>query len=266
MTYSLTSSSLNPQRVYVLTDPAVSGAPGTLGLYSSQDQGKTWKMAISKASLTSDNRVFLAAAGNDTPDEVYVYLQTLGALGLKVSMDAGEHFTATGTLPFGSLSSLLALPGAPGQLLAGDFSDGMARSTDGGLHWEKIAGITGGVYSIVTAGANKPIYVSGDAGVYASENGGKSFQLVYSKTSFGSSLTVSPVEPQVLYGETATTVYHSSDGGHTWSQLPQIKGNLFNLAADPSNAAQVYLSLSYPTALYRFNQSSSSWSSLTPKA
>jgi len=265
MTTSLTSSSLNPKRVYVLTAPAVVGAKGTLGIYTSQDQGKSWQLASSASSLTADNHIYLAQAGNDNPDEVYVYLQALGPLGLKVSMDDGQHFTTTGNLPFGNLISLLALPNAPGQLLAGDSSDGMARSTDGGLHWQKMPGVSGGIYSIISAGPNKPIYATGDSGVYASHDGGKSFQLVYSGASY-TSFAVSPVQPQVLYGTTGTGVYHSSDGGHTWSLLPHIKGNLFGLAADPTDASQVYLSLSYPTELYRFSQASSGWSSLTPKS
>ncbi|HAT45077.1 MAG TPA: hypothetical protein DCS90_08225, partial [Ktedonobacter sp.] len=62
--------------------------------------------------------IYLEEPGNDTPDEVYIYLPDLGALGLRVSLDAGQHFSSTGTLPFGSILGLLAVPGAPGQLLA----------------------------------------------------------------------------------------------------------------------------------------------------
>jgi len=37
------------------------------------------------------------------------------------------------------------------------------------------------------------------------------------------------------------------------------------LAVDPANALQVYLSLSYPTALYRLDQGGKDWLSLTPQ-
>ncbi len=261
MTYSLVSSVLNPQRIYVLTQPVVASHPGIVGLYTSADQGRSWKLATAAASITTGN-IFTVAAGNDTPDEVYVYLPDLGALGLKVSLDDGQHFSATGTLPFGRITGLLAVPGVSGQLLAYS-SDGMARSTDGGLHWEVIKGITGGIFGLATPGPHSPIYASGDAGIYISTDGGKTFTLVNNQAAY-SFLSVSPVQTQVVYGHTATAVFRSSDGGHTWNPLPHIAGNLGNLAVDPANAEVLYLSLSYPTAVYRFSQTGATWSSLTP--
>ncbi len=162
------------------------------------------------------------------------------------------------------MTSLLALPGAPGQLLAGS-SDGMARSSDGGIHWETIKSVSGGIFGgIVSAGPGKPIYASGDSGVYASADTGKTFTLVNAGVAYGS-LAVSTTQPQVLYGRTGTAVYRSTNGGKSWQALPHIAGNLFGLAADPKNASQVYLSMSYPTEVYHFDQASQQWTSLTPK-
>jgi photosystem II stability/assembly factor-like uncharacterized protein len=262
MTYSLTYSSLNSQRLYVLTQPAVLPHSGTVGLYTSADQGKTWKLSIASASLTSTT-IFVVAPGNDTPDEVYIYLSNLGPLGLKRSLDNGQHFTSTGTLPFGMIFGVLAIPGAPGHLLAYS-SDGMAYSTDGGIHWQVIKNISSSINDVTTAGPHSPIYASGDAGIYSSSDGGKTFQLVYTQASFAS-LTVAPTQPQVIYGKTGTSVYRSDDGCHIWNTLPHIIGNLAVLSADPMNALSVYLSLSYPTALYRFSQDSKDWLSLTPQ-
>ncbi len=263
MTYSLAYSPLNPQRLYVLTQPAVIPHAGTVGLYTSADEGRTWKLSIAAASITSKT-IFVVAPGNDTPDEVYVYLSELGALGLKRSLDDGQHFTSTGTLPFGLIFGVLAIPGAPGNLLAYG-SDGMASSTDGGIHWQVLKNISGGIQNVTTAGPHSPIYASGDAGIYSSLDGGKTFKLVYTQASFAS-LSVSPMQPQVIYGKTGTSVYRSDDGGHTWNALPHIAGNLAVLAADPTNASVVYLSLSYPTAIYLLSQDSKSWQSLTPQA
>ncbi len=262
MTYSLTYSSLNPQRLYVLTQPAVIPHSGTVGLYTSADEGRTWKLSIASTSITS-RTIFVVAPGNDTPDEVYVYLSELGPLGLKRSLDNGQHFTSTGTLPFGMIFGVLAVPSAPGHLLAYS-SDGMAYSTDGGIHWQVIKNISGSINDVTTAGPHSPIYASGDAGIYSSNNGGKTFQLVYTQASFAS-LTASPTQPQVIYGKTGTSVYRSDDGGHSWNTLPHISGNLAVLSADPMNALSVYLSLSYPTELYRFSQNSKDWLSLTPQ-
>ncbi|HLG66090.1 MAG TPA: hypothetical protein VKY19_29500 [Ktedonosporobacter sp.] len=263
MTYSLVNSPLNPQRLYVLTQAVTSSHKGTIGLYTSGDQGRTWQMSIAASSLTPSANIYLAAAGNDTPDEVYVYVPDLGALGLKISMDGGQHFTTIGTLPFGTLTSLLPLPDAPGQILAAS-SDGLARSSDGGAHWQLIKGITGGIFGLVTPGPRQPIYASGDAGIYSSTDGGKTFSLVSAQAAYNS-LTVSPVDPTTIYGKTASGVYRSTDGGHTWSMLPSIKGTLGNLVVNPTNPSQVYLSLSYPTEVFRFDQDSAKWSSLTPR-
>lgn len=262
MNYSLTVSSLNTQRVYVLTQPALPSATGTLGLYTSADNGNTWQLAIPSATVTSTN-IFSAAAGNDTPDEVYIYLLELGPLGLKRSLDDGQHFTSAGTLPFGVISGILAIPNMPGRLLAYG-SNGMALSTDGGIHWNVISSITGGVSDVTTPGPHSPIYASGDAGIYVSTNEGQTFTLVNDHASYGS-LTVSSANTQVLYGLTGSGIYRSADGGSTWTALPHIKGHLAYLAADPTNPATVYLSLSYPTEVYRFDASSGVWTSLTPK-
>ena len=262
MTYSLTYSPLNPQRLYVLTQPAVIPHSGTIGLYTSADEGRTWKLSIAASSITT-RLIYVVAPGNDTPDEVYVYLSELGPLGLKRSLDDGQHFTSTGTLPFGNIFGVLAVPGAPGHLLAYS-SDGMAYSADGGIHWQVMKNITGSINEMTTAGPHSPIYASGDAGIYSSNDGSKTFQLVYTQASFAS-LTASPTQPQVIYGKTGTSVYRSDDGGHSWSALPHISGNLAKLSADPMNALSVYLSLSYPTSLYHFSQDSKDWLSLTPQ-
>ncbi len=261
MSFSLVDSSLNTQRLYVLGIPVISNPQGAPGLYTSTNQGITWSLVNTMAAL---GNMYFVAAGNDTPDQMYLYLNELGANGLKVSMDGGEHFSATGTLPFGSLSGLLAVPGAPGQLLAyGD--SGVARSTDSGAHWQVLSSINGAVFQMTTAGAHAPIYGSGDAGIYVSQNGGKSFALVYTQYSYNA-LTSSPTQPQVVYGKLATGVFKSIDGGRSWSSLPPIRTDLQVLAVDPTDPTQLYAALNYPTQVYRYDQSDGAWLSLTPRA
>lgn len=262
MTWWLSYNPLDPRRLYVLTQIVVIPHPGVLGLYTSGDGGKTWQMAISYASVSSNN-IYLAQAGNDSPSEVYIYLSEQGPLGLKVSMDNGAHFAQAGSrLPFGSVLGVLPLPGQPGHLLVFG-NEGIARTSDGGQHWQLIKNVEGSIFEITTSGPREPIYAEGDAGVYVSRDGGQSFTLVYTQHSY-SSLTVSPRNPNVVYGKLGLGVYRSSDGGQNWQQLPAIKGNLQVLVADPSSVNQVYLALSYPTEVYHFQSTNNAWHSLTP--
>ncbi len=261
MAYSLVASPLNPKRLYVLTLPATIPHAGVLGLYTSADDGQTWQLAITDASVTSSS-IYMVATGNDTPDEVYIYLPDLGALGLRVSLDDGKHFSSTGTLPFSNILGLIAIPNQPGHVLVYG-SGGIASSSDGGAHWQVIKGISGEIFEMHMAGPQTPIYASGDAGIYVSQDNGKTFQLV-NQTSYAG-LAPSLAQPQTVYGKTGLTVFRSTDGGHTWKALPHISGNLSNMAVDPANSSQVYLALSYPTAAYLLNASGTGWSSLTPK-
>ncbi len=260
MTFSLTQSPLDPNRFYVLTLPSLS-SHDTLGVYTSADEGRAWSLAAAASTIPS-SYLFFVAAGNQTPDQVYLYLPDHGTTGLWMSKDDGRHFAPVGTLPFSNLLGLLAIPGMSGHLLAyGD--GGIARSSDGGQHWQVVKGITGAVTDMTMAGPGSPIYASGDAGVMVSTNGGATFHIVNDQVSYAG-LAVSPAQPQVLYGKTALAVYRSTNGGRTWQALPHIGGNLAVLAVDPAVPSQVYLSLSYPTALYLLGASGSSWQSLTP--
>ncbi len=260
MTYSLVSSSVDPQRLYVLTQPTSNTHKGTLGLYTSPDQGRSWQLAF---STEGKNNIFTMAAGNDSANEVYIYQSEDGALGLKISTDAGKTFTATGKLPFPDIHGILTLPGVSKTLLIyGD--SGVARSTDRGATWQTVGDFNGSIFYAATAGTHGPIYVTGDSGVFFSKDEGKTFSQV--NTSFYPGLSVSPQQPEIVYGKNARGIYRSNDSGHTWNVLPPVKGNLQDLAPDPANSNILYLSLSYPSQVERYDQSSQQWLSLTPKA
>lgn len=260
MTDTLGVSPFNSQRLYVLTHLALTNHD-KFGLYTSDDAGQTWKLA-SAAPPAFNDPIFLEEPGNDTPNEVYIYRTDLGNRGLQVSIDDGQHFSTAGTLPFGNILGLLAIPNAPHHLLAYG-NGGIARSTDSGVHWQVLKGISGAVTDMAMSGSNSPIYASGDAGILVSQDGGATFKLVNSQASYAA-LAVSPTQPQVLYGKTGLSTYRSTDGGHTWQPLPHVTGNLAVLAVNPDNPSQVYLSLSYPTEMYQLAPNDTTWQSLTP--
>lgn len=269
MAYNLVYSPFDAQRLYLLTQVAAVPYTSTIGLYTSADAGQTWKLAIASASLPTGS-IFFVQAGNDNPSQVYIYLNQLGPEGLRVSMDNGQHFSQAGSsLPFGNVLGLLVVPDKPGHLIAYG-NDGAAITTDSGKHWKTVSGIQGSLFEMTTPGPNAPIYARGDAGIYVSHDQGKSFSLVYTQHSFAS-LTASPQQPDVLYGKTGQNIYQSTDGGKNWSQLPvmqisqkSLTGDV--LTADPTNANQVYLAISYPVVTYHFQSSGQTWKSITPPA
>ena len=163
MTYSLSSNPLDPQRLYVLTQPVTVPHKGTLGLYTSGDGGKTWQLSIPTASITSSS-IYFAQAGNERSSEVYIYLTQLGTHGLRVSMDNGRHFSQAGSpLPFGELLGLLVMKDEPGHLIAYG-NNGIVTTTDGGKHWQVVQNIQDSMYEMTTPGANEPSKSRGGGG------------------------------------------------------------------------------------------------------
>ncbi len=270
MTASLTASSFNAQRLYVLTQPALTDHKGILGIYTSADQGSTWQLSASSDEL--GGLAYTVQAGNASADEVYTYIPTKTNQGLMVSEDDGKHFTSTGLLPFGRILGMLVVPGAPDHLLV-FANDGVARSEDRGAHWQIIP-IPGekskSIFYMVTGGPNMPIYASGDGGTYVSQDEGQTFTLVNPDATY-SYPQASPVVPQTLYGRTGISVYESADGGQSWKALPKqpeaqsaTNGRLEYFTPDPLNASVLYLLLSYPCGVVRYDQKSGQWTSLTP--
>jgi hypothetical protein len=266
---SLSVSTFNSKRLYALTQPALTDHKGVLGIYTSVDRGLTWQLGSSSDVL--GGLAYTVQAGNANANQVYTYIPTKASQGLMVSEDDGKHFTSTGTLPFGRILGMLVVPGAPGHLLI-YANDGVARSEDGGAHWQIISvpGSSKSIFYMVTGGPQKPIYASGDGGIYVSKDEGKTFTLVNPDATY-SYLKASPVDEQTLYGRTGVSVFSSKDGGKTWKVLPNLpqsqsatSGRLEYFTPDPTKASVLYLLLSYPCGVLRYDQSSGKWTSLTP--
>ncbi len=270
MNLSLVVSPFNKNRLYLLTQPAVGRGTGALGLYTSADQGRTWQLVNKTSNFTAaPDGISFTVAGNDDANEVYIYVRTLSTNGLKVSHDNGQHFADTSPLPFGNITNMIAIPGAPGQLLIYG-SDGMARSSDSGKHWKILQAITSSIFTMAVSGPHSPIYASGDEGTFVSKDEGKTFTQL--NQDYHPQLVASASQPQVLYSHTYLHITRSADGGKTWTDLPALKsnnssaGSYSSIAVDADNGQTVFLSISYPTEVYSFNLSDTMWTPLTPKA
>jgi photosystem II stability/assembly factor-like uncharacterized protein len=261
MVYSLSSSPIDQQHLYVLAEHSLPTQTGGIGLYTSEDGGVTWKFTL---PATTTGNMYTVVAGNRSANEVYAYVEAKGAQGLLVSQDGGMHFSSPGTLPFGSILGIVPLPGKPGQVLVYS-NDGVARSSDGGAHWQIVNSFSAAVYNMSVSGSSSTLYASGDQGIFVSRDAGKSFTLVDENDHY-SALTAVSGQPNLVYGKTGRLIYKSVNGGSTWKALPALQGNLENLVPDPQTPSRLFLSLSYPSGVEIYDAQSGSWSSLTPKA
>jgi photosystem II stability/assembly factor-like uncharacterized protein len=194
------------------------------GAYRTGDGGETWQM-LHYSQLASSTRCRPVFHPTD-PNVVYAASGRMGEL--KVSRDRGLTWTKVGGLSPG-VSELAIDPGDPQLMLAAD-GRGVARSTDGGLHWAAATGIAGrlaGFHIVQTGPAGDQLCFAGTSeGVYRSEDGGATWQRTEGPTDLRSFTGGSNAKDGcVLYcavplkavnGTLTGGVYRSTDGGRTW--------------------------------------------------
>ena len=217
------------------------------GVYKSTDAGKTWthiglddSRQIGRIIVDprDANRVFVAALGH-----AYGPNQERGVYRSK---DGGKHWNRvlfhdenTGAI------DLAFEPGNPKTIYAALWQtrrppwsiyppsngpgSGLYRSTDGGDHWQGVAGLPTeglGRIGIAIAPSNpKRIYLIVDAkegGLYRSDDGGQKWERVskdrriWGRGWYFNEVTVDPKNPDIVYVPNTST-YQSKDGGKTFT-------------------------------------------------
>ncbi len=231
----------------------------TGGIFKSSDAGVNWhpvfddnlNLAIGSLVFSSSqpNVVYAGTGDMNIPSMVF------SGDGVYKSTDAGETWQYLGLRESGIISKIVLHPTDPqiiyaasmGNPFVRDEARGVYRSTDGGLHWQRV------------------LFVSNQAGA--------------------SDLVINPVNPQilyasfwdrirnnhesVLYGEHAR-VYKTMDGGSNWTLLggglPTGTMGRTGLAISAQNPDKVYAlyvdSLSTPGGLYKTIDGGQAWASL----
>ncbi len=241
----------NPSDVWVGTgegNPRADISYGR-GVWRSLDAGKTWRhlglddsSAITKILLdpTHPNTALVAALGNPFADNTQ--------RGVYRTTDGGKTWTRTLYLgPSTGASDLAWDPAHPSVVFAGMWQfrrkpwtiisggplDGMYRSRDGGIHWEKLqghglpAGLWGRVGIAVAPDHPNRVYAiiqSKSGYVWRSDDGGKTWQktpagsIVDERPFYFTHLWVDPTNPDHVYS-TSVDLSQSFDGGKTFKAI-----------------------------------------------
>ena len=159
------------------------------------------------------------------------------------------------------ISAVAGVPGDPLVYYAGSASGGIAKTTDGGVHWQQIfddqpaqsigaLAVAPSDPNIVWAGTGEAwirSHISIGEGIYKSTDAGKTWaRMGLEKTGRIARVIVDPTNPQVVlacalgtaYGpQPERGVFRTSDGGATWQRTLFVddKTGCSDATMDPSN-------------------------------
>ena len=263
MIFKLSQSPIDPRRVYALAIPRPdnpSAAKAPPGIYVSADAGVTWRLATA-ASVFPTRTVFTIGAGPTSADQLFAVISGLNERGLYETDDAGLHWRQLPALPANSIGGILADPGQPHHLVMWSVASGLYVSGDDAQSWRGVGAIQGGVYSVTWV--QRTLYAVGDAGVYLSTDDTGSFALADSNDTF-SGVVASAADPTHAYALTGTSVYVSTNSGHTWTATAALSRHPSVLSADPSSAATAWVGLSYPLGVEVTTDGGATWKQTLP--
>ena len=238
---NLSISPADPNRVHMA---------GNWNPCMSWDGAKTWFESVKGADITCFHDI--RHLGRDT----------YGA-----AMDEGSFMTTDGGVTWKALAPLKWTPGLSGH------------------HWrilpQKLAHGRVRVVSTVSPWAHGQDF---NVKVIVSEDGGKTFEeakglpdyRTHANTMWGEghgrALAADPTNPDILYlgidgdpenGKAGGGVFRSTDGGHTWRQLPNQPGSrrmFYGIAVDPSNPRRIVWGACGATSgVYVSDNSGESW-------
>lgn len=232
----------------ILVDPVDAARVGLAtwsGVWRTVDAGASWTRVAAgprgTAALVRDGDAVWAAG-----------------LGLWRSSDGGASFVA---IP-GAPAEILCLDARGGLVLVGS-ADGLARSADGGAHWQKIASVG----SYVGAVAIDPVvpqraWAISNGGTFRSTDGGLTWQHVAGDAPppGTSELFADPRDGSVWAASAYSGAYRSTDGGLGWHPVAKPLAGTYSLAGDPTHPTRVLAATT--TGVWGTTDHGASWSPL----
>jgi len=237
------------------------------GIYKTTDAGKTWSYAGLRDTHMTTKLVV------DPRNPNVVYASSMGHV-FKANAERGIFKTTDGGASWNKVLFVDANTGGvdlamdsrnpnvlyaamwqaqrvPWKLTSGGPGSGLYKTTDAGAHWKKISSNPGyatgtlGKIGVAVAASNPRIVYSivqaHEGGVFRSNDAGAHWTRVNAEMKlrqrafYYMALTVDPTNPQVLYAPQVDGVYHSTDGGKTWSALEPPHGDNHIVWVNPKN-------------------------------
>ena len=178
-------------------------------IYDSHDEGGHWRRLArvgNRDDLVLDNIIVDVT----NPRHILAGTWVLGRSdgGLFVSNDAGMTWTASAEMNGQSIRALAASASNPKLLVAGTLQ-GVFRSSDGGVRWQRIS----------PAGSQELHEVE--------------------------SIAIDPINPEIIYAGTWHLPWKTTDGGAHWNNIKQgiiDDSDVFSIIVDPKKPSTVYAS------------------------